>query len=490
MSARRGCASLQGGEEDGFGGDDAGDGRGRRCLEGWGLGPLADDENRNATLAAIGQAFPPPEGWARQAAVPFSSARKWSAASFAGHGTWVLGAPEMVLPADQQDQLSQAAGLAASGRRVLVLASATGPLDGESLPDGRRAAAFVLLGERLRSDAAETIAYFAAQGVALKVISGDSPLTVSAVAARAGLPYADRPADARDLPDNPGALGRLLEELSVFGRVTSQQKQAMVTALQARGHTVAMTGDGVNDVLALKLADIGIAMGSGAPATKAVAELVLLDSRFATLPSVVAEGRRVTANIERVANLFITTTVWATLLAVAAGVTLLPYPFLPRDLTIIGTLAIGVPSFFLALAPNSRRYRPGFTDRVLRFAIPAGGIIAAATFAAYALAHARGLPLVQQRTAATLVILILSLCVLVLLVIPLTWRRILLVGAVLAGFVLLLPVPAVRRFYALQLPHSGLATTLVIAELGAAALAGFWVLSRRRGRGPPPVVRQ
>jgi cation-transporting ATPase E len=293
------------------------------------LGALADDENRNATLAAIGQAFPPPEGWARQAAVPFSSARKWSAASFADHGTWVLGAPEMVLPADQKDQLSQAAGLAASGRRVLVLASATGPLDGESLPDGRRAAAFVLLGERLRSDAAETIAYFAAQGVALKVISGDSPLTVSAVAARAGLPYADRPADARDLPDDPGALGRLLEELSVFDRVTPQQKQAMVTALQARGHTVAMTGDGVNDVLALKLADIGIAMGSGAPATKAVAELVLLDSRFATLPSVVAERRRVTANIERVANLFITKTVWATLLAVAVGVTLLPYPFLP-----------------------------------------------------------------------------------------------------------------------------------------------------------------
>ena len=264
----------------------------------------------------------------------------------------------------------------------------------------------------------------------------------------------------------------------------------MVQALQARGHTVAMTGDGVNDVLALKLADIGVAMGSGAPATKAVAELVLLDSRFATLPGVVAEGRRVTANIERVANLFITKTVWATLLAVAVGVTLLPYPFLPRHLTIIDTLAIGIPSFFLALAPNTRRYLPGFTGRVLRFAIPAGSIVAAATFAAYALARARGLPLVQQRTAATLVTLILSLCVLVLLAAPLTWRRIVLVGAVLAGFVLLFPVPAVRRFYALQLPRSGLGTTLVIAALGGAALVGFWVLSRRRGRGPPPVVRQ
>ncbi len=453
------------------------------------LGALAGDENRNATLAAIGQVFPPPGGWPRQAAVPFSSARKWSAASFAGHGTWVLGAPELVLPGGQRDQLSQAAGLAASGRRVLVLARATGPLDGESLPQGLRAAAFVLLTERLRSDAAQTIAYFAAQGVALKVISGDSPLTVSAVAARAGLPHAGRPADARDLPEDPGTLGALLEERSVFGRVTPWQKQAMVTALQARGHTVAMTGDGVNDVLALKLADIGIAMGSGAPATKAVAELVLLDSRFATLPGVVAEGRRVTANIERVANLFITKTVWATLLAVAVGVTLLPYPFLPRHLTIIDTLAIGVSAFFLARAPNTRRYLPGFTGRVLRFAIPAGSMIAAATFAAYALARARGLPLVQQRTAATLVTLILSLCVLVLLAAPLTWRRIVLVGAVLAGFALLFPVPAVRRFYALQLPRSGLGATLAVAALGAAALAVFWVLSRRRGRGPPPVVR-
>ena len=197
----------------------------------------------------------------------------------------------------------------------------------------------------------------------------------------------------------------------------------MVRALQARGHTVAMTGDGVNDVLALKLADLGIAMGSGAPATKAVAELVLLDGRFAALPGVVAEGRRVTANIERVANLFITKTVWAALLAVAVGAALLPYPFLPRHLTIIDTLAIGIPSFFLALAPNTRRYQPGFTGRVLRFAIPAGIIVAVSALAAYALARAAGLPPVQQGTAATTVTLALSLTVLVLLAVPLTWRR-------------------------------------------------------------------
>ena len=316
-----------------------------------------------------------------------------------------------------------------------------GPWTASCCPPGLRAAAFVVFAERLRSDITETIEYFAAQQVALKVISGDSPLTVSAVAKRAGLPQAGDPVDARDLPEDPAALGALLEERSVFGRVTPHQKQAMVKALQARGHTVAMTGDGVNDVLALKLADLGIAMGSGAPATKAVAELVLLDGTFATLPGVVAEGRRVTANIERVANLFLTKTVWATLLAVAVGAMLLPYPYLPRHLTIIDSVAIGIPSFFLALAPNPRRYRPGFTGRVLRFAIPAGAIVAAATFTAYYLARAAGLPLTQQRTTATLVTLTLSVCVLALLATPLTWRRIALLGGVVAATVLLFPPP-------------------------------------------------
>ncbi len=447
------------------------------------LGALGADENRNATLSAIGQEFPAPAGWALQEAVPFSSARKWSAASYADRGTWVLGAPEMVMPAADPELLAQAIRLAARGLRVLVLAQACGPLGADTLPANLQPAAFVLLAEKLRPDAADAIAYFAAQGVALKVISGDSPHTVAAVAARAGLPGAGDPVDARDLPAEPGELGQVLEAHSVFGRVAPHQKEAMVRALQGRGHTVAMTGDGVNDVLALKIADIGVAMGSGAPATRAVAELVLLDGSFAALPGVVAEGRRVTANIERVANLFITKTVWATLLAVAVGVTLLPYPFLPRHLTIIDTLAIGVPAYFLALAPNRRRYVPGFVDRVLRFAIPAGAIVAAATFTAYALARSRGLPLAQQRTAATLVALALSLTVLVLLAIPLTWRRIILVGAMIAGFVLLFPLSVVRRFYELAIPRGYLGMTLLVAALGAAALTAFWLMSRRRGRG-------
>jgi cation-transporting P-type ATPase E len=444
------------------------------------LGALAEDEGRNATLAAIAKAFPPPAGpWTRRAVVPFSSARKWSGVSFDGRGSWILGAPEMVLPAGDEEYLARAAAQAATGRRVLVLAHADAPLDGEALPQGLRPAALVQLTERLRADASDTIGYFAAQGVAVKVISGDSPVTVGAVAARAGVTAAGNPVDARELPEDPDALGRLLEQRSVFGRVTPHQKQAMVRALQGRGHVVAMTGDGVNDVLALKLADIGIAMGSAAPAAKAVAELVLLDGRFATLPGVVAEGRRVTANIERVANLFVTKTVWATLLAVAVGFALLPYPFLPRHLTVIDTLAIGVPSFFLALAPNKRRYQPGFAGRVLRFAIPAGAIVAVTTIATYLVTHQLRLPLVQQRTAATLVALALSLTVLTLLAMPLTWRRILLVAAMISGFVLLFPFPAVRAFYELDLPHGYLGITLLTAALGAVALCGFWLLSTR-----------
>jgi cation-transporting ATPase E len=448
------------------------------------LGALAGDEHRNATLAAIAQAFPDAEGWERVGAVPFSSARKWSGATFEGHGTWVLGAPEMVVSTDETSELGRAAVLAASGQRVLLLAHTDALLAGDRLPAGLHPVALVVLAEQVRPDAAETIAYFLKQGVVPKVISGDSPRTVGAVAAHVGMPDAEQPVDARELPDDPDALGHILEERSVFGRVTPHQKQTMVTALQARGHTVAMTGDGVNDALALKLADVGIAMGSGAPATRAVAQLVLLDGRFSSLPGVVAEGRRVTANIERVANVFITKTVWATLLAIAVSVALWPYPFLPRHLTIIDTLTIGIPSFFLALAPNLRRYLPGFVDRVLRFAVPAGLVVGASTFAAYWLARSHHLPLVQQRTGATLVAVMLSLCVLVISALPMTWRKLLLVGLVILGVVLVYPVGPVRAFFALELPHEVLGATVLIGVAGIAVLIAGWQLSRRLGHDP------
>jgi cation-transporting ATPase E len=454
------------------------------------LGALADEEGANATLAAVGAALPAPDGWSRTASIPFSSARKWSAAGFDGRGSWVLGAPEMVGEAGGAE-LERAAELAASGRRVLLLSRTEAPLDTEAavLPPGLRGVALVLLEEQLRPDAPETLAYFSEQGVALKVISGDSPATVGAVAARTGMPGAEQPIDARGLPEDLEELAAVLEESSVFGRVAPHQKRAMVEALQSRGHTVAVTGDGVNDALALKKADIGVAMGSGAAATRAVAQLVLLDGRFATLPGVVAEGRRVTANIERVANLFVTKTVWATLLSIVVGIAAWPFPFLPRQLTVIDSLTIGIPAFFLALAPNRRRFVPGFVDRVLRFTVPAGAIVAVAALAGFLIARGHGLPLDQQRTATTLVILIDSLCVLAILALPLTWRRGVLVTAMIVGFVALFPLSRIRDFYALALPHDVLGAIVAVGLLGAAALLALFVGSSRLGRGPAAALR-
>jgi len=442
------------------------------------LGALADDEHANATLAAVARAFAAPSGWRRSASTPFSSARKWSGASFEGRGTVLLGAPEMILEGDDA-VLARAASRAGTGRRVLLLAASESPLDGDRLPGGVRPVALVLLKEQVRPDAADTLAYFARQGVDVKVISGDSARTVGAVAVRVGVRDAGHPVDGRDLPEDPSELGLLLEERAVFGRVTPEQKQAMVTALQARGHTVAMTGDGVNDALALKLADIGVAMGSGAPATRAVAQVVLLDGSFATLPGVVAEGRRVAANIERVANLFITKTVWATVLAVAVGIARWPYPFLPRHLTVIDALVIGVPAFFLALAPNERRYRPGFVGRVLRFAIPAGLVVAATAFTAFWLTRSHHLPVDQQRSASVLVTVMVSLGVLVALAVPLTWRKVVLVGWMVVGFLLLFPVVQIRRYFELALPHAVLGWTLLVGSVGVVVFAASWATTRR-----------
>jgi cation-transporting ATPase E len=436
-------------------------------------------------MTAIGAAFPAGDGWERTASVPFSSARKWSAASFDGRGTWVLGAPEMVWGDRGGEVAARADDLAAQGQRVLLLASTQASVNGDTLPADLRAVALVLFQEQVRSDAADTLAYFAQQGVALKVISGDNPRTVSAVARRVGLSRSGEPVDARELPEDLHTLGGVLEERSVFGRVTPQQKQLMVKALQSRGRVVAMTGDGVNDALALKLADVGVAMGSGAPATRAVAKLVLLDGRFATLPGVVAEGRRVIANIERVANLFVTKTVYATLLALAVGVVAWPYPFLPRHLTVVSSLTIGIPAFFLALAPNLRRYVPGFVNRVLRFALPTGFVAAIATFSAYWIARAQDAPLVEQRTTATLVLLAVGLWVLVILARPITPLRALLVGLMIAAFALGLAIHPAQDFFAFDLPEGSLLIEGFIVAVAAVLLLELgWQTSRHVGRGP------
>ena len=270
-----------------------------------------------------------------------------------------------------------------------------------------RTLAVVELEDEIRPDAAEIFAYFAAQGVTIKVISGDNPETVAAIAERAGLDVDSEPVDARDLPDGIDDWRRSLEQSTVFGRVAPQQKQAMVKALQSLGHVVAMTGDGVNDVLALKDADLGICMGSGSDATKAVADLVLTDNAFSSLPVVVDEGRKVINNVERVSKLFVTKTAYAVLLTFVVGFWTRPFPFIPRQLTLIGTFSIGVPGFFLALAPEVDLIRPGFLRRVLWFTVPAGIAAGSATLAAYeASLEITGLDVDQARTLATVTLLL------------------------------------------------------------------------------------
>lgn len=430
------------------------------------LGALAAREpNPNATLRAVAEATPDP-GWPAGATVPFSSARKWSGAAFGAEGTWVLGAPDVLLPAGHplRRRIEE---LATTGRRVVLLARASGVLDG-AVPPACEPVALVSLEERIRPEAARTLAFFADQGVEVKVISGDHPRTVGAVAALVGVPGADAPVDARDLPSDLDELGRALDGATVFGRVQPHQKRDMVRALRARGHVVAMTGDGVNDVLALKEADLGVAMGSGSGASRSVAQVVLLDDSFASLPAVVAEGRRVIANIERVASLFVTKSVYAFLLAVAVGIARVPFPFYPRHLTIVSSLTIGVPAFFLALAPNDRRSHPGFVGRVVRFALPAGTLAAAATFSGYAVAGRQpGVTLVAERTVAVIVLFLVALWVLVILARPLEPARVALLAAMAAAFVVALAVPGLRDFFALELPS----LVLTLAAIGVAAVA-------------------
>ena len=439
-----------------------------------------DTASKSSTLEAIADAFKAPPGWEITGRVPFSSVRKWSAESFGDKGTWVMGAPEILMqeigPAPElEDQVSQ---LASTGLRVLLLARARADIKDKTLPP-LDPAALLVFEEQVRGDAPETLAYFVEQGVTIKVISGDNPATVGAVARTAGVKDVGQPVDARTLSDDPEELASVLETSTVFGRVKPDQKEAMVAALQGRGHVVAMTGDGVNDVLALKKADIGIAMGSGSPASRAVAQLVLLDGSFATLPSVVGEGRRVIGNMERVANLFLTKTVYATMLSIAIGLAGWAFIFLPRHLTLVSGLTIGAPAFVLSFAPNKQRYRPGFVKRVARFTIPAGIVAALAAFSAAALSHIYPwIALAESRTTATLVLVVLGLWVLGVLCRPWTWWKEALVGAMVLGLLVILAVPYLRDFFALDIPQwTIIIQTAAISFAGIVLMEFAWGLS-------------
>jgi len=438
------------------------------------LGSIAEaDPDPNATMVALAGAFPVDDPSEVAARIPFSSTRKMSAVAFTDGSAWVVGAPEFVLSSSQSESLGdRIAAFADEAKRVIVIATTSPEMVEQGEPIAERPAFLAVFSEAIRPDAAETIAYFTGQGVELKVISGDSPDTVAAVARRVGVQPVVA-VDATTLPeaDDPD-FNQIVADTTVFGRVTPERKRELVVALQDTGKTVAMTGDGVNDVLALKQADMGIAMGSGSAATRAVAQLVLLDDTFASLPDVVAEGRRIVANMERVASLFLSKTAYATLLAIIIGFVGLPFPFLPRHMTLVGLFTIGTPSFVLSFESQDRPIRPGFLTRVLAFAVPAGLVSGLTMFALYGISRMDrfGFTIEQSRTGATILMVFLGLVIIHDLVSPPSYMNRLLIGGLLAGFLIVLAIPIARELLNLVLPGPYAWGVIIVATAVASIL--------------------
>ena len=448
---------------------------------------LSNEEQPNGTGKAVleGLGREGFAGGAVQARVPFSSARKWSA--IVSHtGTWYMGAPEVIISAlngDYGNVLDMVTENANEGNRVLLIAHRSGQpaedfAESPRLDATARPVALVLCSERIRSDAESTLQWFREQGVRCRIISGDNPVTVGAIARKVKLTGDREPMymDARELPDDIDELAKVLQNVDVLGRVLPNQKKAVVQALHKDDHVVAMTGDGVNDALALKEADLGIAMGNAAPATKSIAQVVLVDSKFSHLPDVVARGRQVMANMERVASLFLVKTVYSALISLGVVLTQIPFPYLPRHITYLGALTIGVPAFILALAPNTRRYIPGFLKRVVLFALPGGIAVALSvllsTWLLPGIMHwdmANAADLTQLRALNAIILFVLGILVLARVAQPLTgWRGLMVLGFTVIGAAGV-AIPFVRHFFALIVPRgSTLMATLVVLAVSIA----------------------
>jgi len=329
-------------------------------------------EPDNGTARAIHELFQGESDWVCEKRIPFSPETKWSGAVFADQGAFLVGAPAFIMGGRFSELRPQVEEWTAQGSRVLLMARYNAlPQPGKIDPAGVTPLALILLNSRIREQAKETFEYFARQGVSIRVISGDDPQTASRVARRAGIAGAENYIDASAL-DTDGDFAQAVRDKTVFGRVTPDQKRRLIAALQAQGHTVAMTGDGVNDLLAMKQADCSIAMASGAQAASQMASLVLLNSDFAAMPGIVAEGRRVINNIQRAAALYLVKNIFSLFLSIISLFTSWPYPLQPMHLTVIGAMTIGIPSFFLAMEPNYERVKGHFLRGVLRRAFPGG----------------------------------------------------------------------------------------------------------------------
>ena len=393
----------------------------------------AFEKEESPTLAALREAYPPCEADPETMTVPFSSARKWSGAYSPARGAVAVGAPEFILDQRWPQLLKRAADLSREGLRVLAVVVSHQPFEDQQLPQERQPLGLVCLSDTIRPEAPETLRFFREQGVEVKVISGDNPLTVSQVARRAGLENWDQAVDAATL-DTPEKLYEAAGRCTVFGRVTPQQKQQLVEAMKQQGRTVAMTGDGVNDIPALKAADCSIAMAGGSDAAKHVAQLTLLDANFAVMPQIVMEGRRVINNITRAASLFLVKTLFSFLLSVALLVLPLTYPFQPIQLTLVSSLTVGVPTFFLALEPNRQRVQGNFLRTVFKNAIPGAVCIVAGVLLTYALQGTLAITQAQVSTLCTLTAGFTGLAVLFKVCLPFDWKRGLLMGLMTIGF--------------------------------------------------------
>jgi magnesium-transporting ATPase (P-type) len=391
--------------------------------------------------------------------VPFSSRRRWSGLDLDGTRL-VLGAPERFDTADGALK-RRALEEASSGRRVLALGRSERPLPVGALeppfPDDVQPLGLVVLAERLRPNAAETVAFFSKQQVVLKVLSGDAPATAGAIAHDAGVPGSTPALNGEALPTKPEALREAVLSAPAVGRISPDGKRAVVDALDDAGRYVAMVGDGVNDVPALKEARLAMAQGSGAQIARSVADLVLVRDDFGAVPGMVAEGRQILRNIQRVARLFVTKTVFTALVVLAVGIPTATYPLLPRQFTIASTVTIGVPAFLLALAPSSGPWRPeGFLRAVARFAIPSGAAIAAGIIAGYLLArYGLDLGLIRSRTVATGIVVFGGLAVVIRVEHAHGRRQVgvwALCALMLGIFSLALVVPWLREFYELAKP--------------------------------------
>ena len=389
----------------------------------------------NATFEAFADHYKQKNEYEVIKTVPFSSARKWSGVNFGINGTFIVGAPEFVLKDRFVEVKEKCEGYAKEGYRVLVLVTTHEKLT-ETMDSNRmNIVALIVLSDKIRENAKATFEYFAQQGVTLKVISGDNPVTVSKVAERAGLSGADQYIDASEL-DTEEKVYEACDKYTIFGRVTPKQKKQLVNALKAKGYTVGMTGDGVNDVMALKEADCSIAMAAGSEASRAVAQLVLLDSDFASLPSVVAEGRRVINNIERAASLFLVKTTFSSVLTILCIIFSLSYPFEAIQLTLVSSLFVGIPSFFLALEPNNQKVTGGFLTKVFKRALPAGFAISLLIFLlSYTYSNIGYNVSSQVATMATYVYATVSFIVLAQVCMPYTKERLFLMAIMLILFI-------------------------------------------------------